>query len=184
MSRRIMVFGSHSPRKGEAEYEAALALGRALAAAGFDVASGGYGGTMEAVLRGASEGGRETFGYTSDIFPARPNGYVRREIRTATLLDRIEKIIAECDGFVVMKGGTGTLLELAVCWEMVNKKMIRPKPIICLGSFWRPVVETLSGEPSIESVASLRPIDSNASACISFARDGNQVVELLRRSIG
>ena len=56
---QIMIFGSHSPARGEPEYEGAVELGRALVKAGFDVASGGYGGTMEAVLKGAHEAGRE-----------------------------------------------------------------------------------------------------------------------------
>jgi uncharacterized protein (TIGR00725 family) len=180
-----MVFGSHSPRGGEEEYLTALALGKALADAGFDVASGGYGGIMEAVLQGAVERGRRAFGYTADIFPAQPNGYVEKEIRASNLLDRIDRIIAECDGFVVMKGGTGTLLELAACWEMVNKKMIDGKPIICLGPFWRPVVDTLSGEPTIEGLSNLRKLSgSSAADCIGFAADAKETVDLLREALG
>ncbi len=50
------------------------------------------------------------------------------------------------DGYVVLKGGTGTLLELAYVWEFINKKFIPEKPIIIVGDFWTRVVETLKDE--------------------------------------
>ncbi len=179
-----MVFGSHSPQPGDGDYEEALSLGRALAGAGFDVATGGYGGTMEAALKGAVEGGREAFGYTCVIFSATPNDYVGSEVTSTTLFERIENCLHSCDGYVVLKGGTGTLLELAACWEMFNKKMIPPKPVVCLGEFWRPVVGTLAGEPSIENLESLRPIAGSAADSISFAADVQQAVEFLLDKLG
>jgi predicted Rossmann-fold nucleotide-binding protein len=56
------------------------------------------------------------------------------------------KLVELGDAYVVLKGGTGTLLELACVWEFVNKGIVPKKPIIILGSFWQPVVETLRGE--------------------------------------
>ena len=55
----ITVFGSSRPENGHADYADAFELGRSLATAGFDVCTGGYGGVMEAVSRGASEAGGE-----------------------------------------------------------------------------------------------------------------------------
>jgi len=180
-----MVFGSHSPRPGDGDYEEALVLGRALAEAGFDVATGGYGGTMEAALRGAVEAGREAFGYTCEIFRAAANSYVRREVTSNTLFERIENCLDSCDGYVVLKGGTGTLLELAACWEMFNKKMIPPKPVVCLGDFWRPVVGTLACEPSIENLDTLRPVSTSSAADgIDFAADAARAVAIMVARLG
>jgi predicted Rossmann-fold nucleotide-binding protein len=39
----VTVFGSSRPREGDADYEEARVLGRALAKHGFSVCSGGYG---------------------------------------------------------------------------------------------------------------------------------------------
>ena len=58
----VTVFGSSRPRAGDADYEEARTLGRALAKHGFSVCSGGYGGVMEAASRGAKEGGGKTLG--------------------------------------------------------------------------------------------------------------------------
>ena len=49
----VTVFGSSRPHEGDADYEEARILGRCLAKHGFFVCSGGYGGVMEAVSRGA-----------------------------------------------------------------------------------------------------------------------------------
>ena len=39
------------------------------------------------------------------------------------------------------KGGTGTLVELAVVWEMLNKSVMAAKPFVVLGDFWAPILE-------------------------------------------
>jgi uncharacterized protein (TIGR00725 family) len=67
----ITVFGSSRPREGEALYREARALGAALAAKGFIVCTGGYGGTMEAVSRGAKEAGGQTLAVTAEFFGSR-----------------------------------------------------------------------------------------------------------------
>ncbi len=45
---------------------------------------------------------------------------------------------------MVCRGGTGTLVELAVVWEMLNKGVMRGKPMVAMGDFWRPVIECVS----------------------------------------
>jgi len=62
--KTIAVFGSSRPREGDAEYVLARALGAELASRGFVVYSGGYGGVMEVVSRGAKESGGRTLGIT------------------------------------------------------------------------------------------------------------------------
>jgi predicted Rossmann-fold nucleotide-binding protein len=59
----------------------------------------------------------------------------------ATWLDRLFELIRLADGFVACKGGTGTLVELAVVWEMLNKSVMPVKPFTTLGDFWQPIVE-------------------------------------------
>ncbi len=56
----VTVFGSSRPHEGDADYEEARVLGRALAKHGFAVCSGGYAGVMAAVSRGAKEAGGKT----------------------------------------------------------------------------------------------------------------------------
>ena len=53
--RTVAVFGSSEPVEGELLYAVARDVGRELALAGYAVATGGYGGVMEAASRGARE---------------------------------------------------------------------------------------------------------------------------------
>jgi uncharacterized protein (TIGR00730 family) len=140
--RIVTVFGSSRPREGEADYEEARLLGRALAEQGFAVCSGGYGGVMAAVSRGAKETSGKTFGVTADFFKtAKLNAWIDVEVRKKTWQARLFELIRRGDGFVACKGGTGTLVELSVLWEMLNKSVIKSKPFVALGDFWRPILE-------------------------------------------
>lgn len=137
----ITVFGSSRPRTGDADYEEARALGKALAERGFAVCSGGYGGVMEAVSQGAKQAGGKTYGVTAEFFGRRANEWVDVEIRKKTWEERLFELIQLGDGFVACKGGTGTLVELAVVWEMLNKGVMRGKPFAVVGDFWQPILD-------------------------------------------
>ncbi len=138
----VTVFGSSRPREGDADYEEARILGRALAQHGFSVCSGGYGGVMEAVSRGAKEAGGKTTGVTADFFKAaKLNPWIDVEVRMKTWEERLFELIRRADGFVACKGGTGTLVELAVAWEMMNKSVMAGKPFAVLGDFWQPILD-------------------------------------------
>lgn len=146
MEKTISVFGSSKPAEGTPEYQQAFEVGEHLARAGFTVCNGGYAGIMEASARGAKEARGTTIGVTVDFFPRPANRWIEKEIRAKTMLERLATLIDSADGYVILKGGTGTLLELAYVWEFINKKMIQEKPIVILGSFWSGVIETFREE--------------------------------------
>src|SRR6516225_3377430 len=137
----VTVFGSSRPKGGEAEYEEARALGRLLARRGLAVCSGGFGGVMEGVSRGAKEEGGKTYGVTAEFFKRQANAWVDTEVRMKTWEERLFELIRLADGFAACKGGTGTLVELAVVWEMLNKSVMTGKPIAVVGDFWQPILD-------------------------------------------
>jgi len=139
--RIVTVFGSSRPKETDADYAEARALGSALAQAGFAVCSGGYGGVMEAASRGAKEAGGKTYGITTEFFKPKANAWIDMEIRVKTWQERLFELVRLGDAFVACKGGTGTLVELAVVWEMLNKAVIAGKPFAVLGDFWTPILE-------------------------------------------
>jgi uncharacterized protein (TIGR00730 family) len=173
-ARIITVFGSSRPREGDAHYAQAHALGAALAAAGFVVCSGGYAGVMEAVSRGAKEAGGKTLGITAKFFKGRANRWVDEEIRTKTWQDRLFELIKRGHGYVTCPGGTGTLVELAVVWEMLNKGAMKKKPLVVLGDFWQPIIDRVRevelGHPSRwgERHGQLVRIESSPSDAATF----------------
>ncbi len=141
MEKIITVFGSSRPREGAADYQEALELGRRAGTAGFAICSGGYGGVMEAVSRGAKSASAKTYGVTAEFFKPKANAWIDEEIRLQTWQERLFELVRIADGFVACKGGTGTLVELAVVWEMLNKSVIAGKPMAVLGEFWTPILE-------------------------------------------
>lgn len=172
----ITVFGSARPVEGDTLYEQARDVGKALAAAGFVVCNGGYGGTMEASARGAREAGGKTIGVVSEFFGAQANRWIDKKIVVKSLVDRLMELISLADGYVVLTGGTGTLLELASVWEFMNKSVIDEKPIITLGSFWTGVIDTLNQELVFEG----------KEACtkyVSVVDSPNDLVKMLKEKI-
>jgi len=139
--RIVTVFGSSRPKESDPDYAEARHLGRALAENGFAVCSGGYAGVMEAVSRGAKEAGGKTYGVTAEFFTARTNQWIDVEVRMKTWQERLFELIRLADAFVACKGGTGTLVELSVVWEMLNKSVLEGKPFAVLGDFWTPILE-------------------------------------------
>ena len=137
----ITAFGSSRPRPGHADYEEARLLGSELAQRGFVICTGGYGGVMEAVSRGAKEAGGRTLAITAEFFAAAANRWVDEEFRVGTWQERLFELIRRGDGYIACRGGTGTLVELAVVWEMLNKAVIAGKPLVVLGDFWQPILE-------------------------------------------
>ena len=44
----------------------------------------------------------------------------------------------------MLPGATGTLLELAWVWEATAKRFLQERPIVCLGDFWRPLIDLMT----------------------------------------
>jgi uncharacterized protein (TIGR00725 family) len=140
-SKIITVFGSSRVSEASAEYEQAQRLGQQLARVGFAVCTGGYGGVMEAVSRGAREAGGHVVGITADELSTQANRWVAEQVRVKTWRERLFALIDRGDGYIACPGGTGTLVEVAVVWEMLNRGVMRAKSFVLLGDFWRPVLE-------------------------------------------
>lgn len=179
MPKVITVFGSSRPNAGQPGYEQAFQLGAALAEQGFILCTGGYGGVMEAASRGAREAGGKTIAVTAGIFKARVNSWVQEEIRVRTWEERLFELIRRGHGYVACAGGTGSLVELAVVWEMLNKRIMPVKPFVALGDFWRPIVKRVREvETGHES-----PWGEAGGEMIYFAADVQDAVRHLRQKL-
>lgn len=161
--RTIAVFGASLSAPGDGYYDEGLRCGTLLAEAGFAVATGGYGGTMEAVSKGAREAGGEVIGVTAPgVFPdrARPNEHVTAETRSRSLIERIDELTGSTDGAIVLWGSLGTAAELLVAWNLAYvapHSGLAPKPVVVVGEPWASLVphleETLGVEPGLVTIA-------------------------------
>ena len=143
MKKTITVFGSSLPIEGEVEFETAYRLGSLLAQKGFNVCTGGYQGIMNAVSKGAYENQGEAIGIMVDFWNSTPSKYLTKKIECDTLFERIEKLISAGDAYVILQGGTGTLLELAAVWEFMKKDLSPLKPAACHSSVWSEITSTM-----------------------------------------
>jgi len=138
----VSVFGSSQVPAGSPAYEKAQALGGLLAHAGLTVCSGGYGGTMEAVSRGAKEAGGATIGVTTAWFVhLKANAWVDEEVRTATFPQRLQTLIEMGEGYLAMQGGIGTLTEISMVWSMLQTRSIPERPLVLLSDPWQQLLQ-------------------------------------------
>jgi uncharacterized protein (TIGR00730 family) len=176
VTKTITVFGSSAPIEGSYEYRIAFECGKALAKAGFSICNGGYAGTMEACARGARESGGATIGVTVGDWSRKPNQWIQQEVKAATLIERLMKLVELGDAYVILPGGTGTLLEFAYVLEYINKELMDRKPIVLVGDFWGGVLETLRKESG--STGNL-----DATKLVHVVGDATELVNFLRREL-
>ena len=168
MRRIVVVFGSSRISPKSPAWEEAHRFGRAVAEAGFDLASGGYGGAMEAASLGAKEAGALVVGVTAPaVFPGRAgaNPYVDLEFPAPTLLSRIERMLDLGRAFVALPGGVGTFTEIAAAWNraFVDRLAGRAAPPIFVHESWRALFR-----PALE-------IDEEQLSLLTFVRDAKEL---------
>src|SRR5262245_12161996 len=100
--------------------------------------TGGYGGAMAAVSRGAHEAGGHVIGVTVDLFERRGpvNPWVRERVHTPDLFERLRYLVHSADGFIAVAGSIGTLTELFLVWTLVSVEGREPAPIVLMGPHW------------------------------------------------
>lgn len=104
-------------------------LGAGLMEAGFRLATGGRGGVMEATSRGARQSpawqeGR-IVGVLPSTDPAQANPYVDIVFPTGMGYARNVLLVSMADAVVAVGGGSGTLSEVALAWQL-------DKPLVAL----------------------------------------------------
>ncbi len=177
----VTIFGSASPEPGDADYRLAYDVGLAVSEAGFIVCNGGRFGTMEASARGAKEAtssplptDKRTIGViASGLGHREANRWIDTVITTDSLVDRLLRLVALGDGFIVLPGGTGTLLELAAVWEFLAKGLMTRKPLIVVGPFWEEAIATVVRQlrsEGRESGLNLIQTAADPAACVRHLR--------------
>ncbi|MGH8914752.1 MAG: LOG family protein [Acidimicrobiia bacterium] len=154
MSRRqaVAVFGSSQTESGSSDWDEAQRAGARLAAAGLDVVTGGYGGTMEAVSQGAAHAGGHVIGVTApSLFSDRSgaNPYVTEVIEGASLALRIGTMMQRSAASLALPGSIGTAAELIIAWNtnhILRQDGGSPIPAAAVGAAWKGVGRALVEE--------------------------------------
>ena len=145
--RVVTIFGSSRPVPGSSAYARAEKLGLGIARHGWVLCNGGYGGTMAAAAMGARRGGGETIGITCALYNGPPpNPYVTHHEEAPDLLARLGRLVDLGDAYVILPGGSGTLLEFALVLEFLHKRLMPPKPVLLFGNYWRSILTAVRRE--------------------------------------
>jgi len=112
---RVSVIGGS--RVDDELYDRAREVGRLLGERGHEVVCGGLGGVMEAVCRGAGEGGGHTVGILPGENRRGANEFVDTAIATGMGNARNALVVLNGDAAIAVDGSTGTLSEIALALD-------------------------------------------------------------------
>lgn len=119
--KTIAVIGDGFISENDIKYKLAYELGKALVDSGYKIQTGGLGGVMEAVFRGAHDSLKYQKGDTIAILPSlnpdEANEYADVVIPTGLDVMRNAKVV-DADAVIAIGGGAGTLSEMAIAWQL------------------------------------------------------------------
>lgn len=157
--RRVAFFGDADLKTDDRTYQTALKTAELLANNGYIIVNGGGPGIM-----GASTEGAKIAGGKVELVIINPNKepnnyegtdkdnleYASKVYTTNTYEERLNKLIDIADAYVIFKGGTGTLSEVGMVWEMAKFNYGKHEPLIFVGNEWRGVVDTIQRNMNFE----------------------------------
>jgi uncharacterized protein (TIGR00730 family) len=175
----VSVFGSARTTPDHPEYAAGMALGAALARAGFAVITGGGPGTMEAVNRGASEAGGVSVGLGIELpFEQRLNDWVDLGVNFRYFFTRKTMFVKYAQAFVIMPGGFGTLDEMFEALTLVQTRKVTRFPVVLWGrDYWSGLLDWLRGP-----VLSAHKINAADLELVRVLDDVDEIVEAILES--
>jgi uncharacterized protein (TIGR00730 family) len=135
----VSVFGSARTLPDDPWYKKGEEVGRLLARAGYAAITGGGGGIMEAVNRGAAAAGGISVGLNIELpHEQKPNPYANRPLRFHYFFIRKVCFVKYASGFILLPGGFGTLDELFESLTLIQTQRIARFPVVLMGQdHWR-----------------------------------------------
>jgi uncharacterized protein (TIGR00730 family) len=143
----VALFGSARVARGSAPYEAARAVGRCFAEAGWAVVTGGGPGVMEGGNRGAQEAGGLSVGFNI-VLPHEQGGNPYCDISYTFEHFYARKVcfVRPSQGFVIFPGGFGTLDELFESLTLIQTGTIKHFPVVLFDSgYWGEMLTWIRG---------------------------------------
>lgn len=143
---RVTIFGSARLKPATPAYEGVKQLAAELTTLGCDIISGGGPGLMQAANEGAASVDPNASGRSVGIrvdlpFEQEVNPFVGLAYEHRTFFSRLHHFMIVSDAFVVTPGGVGTLLEMALAWQLLQVRRLYNTPLILVGKMWAELIE-------------------------------------------
>ncbi|MBN2096370.1 LOG family protein [Candidatus Peregrinibacteria bacterium] len=150
---RVAIFGSARIKPNDPRYKQIYSLAHRIAAAGFDVVTGGGPGIMEAANKGHKEGRKKgenvhSFGLNI-MLPQEQLANKHLDIKKdfQRFSERLDYFMHLSNVVVVAPGGVGTLLEFFYTWQLIQVEHICNLPIIFMGDMWPDLIKWIEKWP-------------------------------------
>jgi len=137
----VAIFGNANAKPNSYEWDIALNLGEELSNRGYNVVTGGYSGVMEAAYINAKDNIEKIGVILKDT---QPNQYVNKVIVVDDYISRLLKLVEIADIYIVLPGGTGTLLEFSMVWALKERNLLGDKKIIVMGEEWYELIDMMA----------------------------------------
>lgn len=180
--RRVAFMGDAEAKRYSPHYRAAYNIAYLLAKNGYTIVNGGGPGVMLAATLGAKKaGGRVEIAIISQL--KEPNNFEGSNKRNVLLADkvyyennytkRLGKLIESADAFIFFKGGTGTISEIGLTWELAKFDYGGCyEPLIFYGRFWKKILDGLKKS---------LPLTKDETTVYGIATSPNEVLEMLKK---
>jgi uncharacterized protein (TIGR00725 family) len=160
----VAVLGSARIEPGDPRHDGALRLGGLLAGQGWTVVTGGYGGLMAAVARGAAAAGGRTVGLPMRAWDHLTPDPSCAELRWSTSYAQRLGFLLSAQVAIALSGGVGTLAEAAAVWAAAQTEPDAAQ-LVLVGPAWRRLVrvfaeELVVGEQDLSLPAVVDEIDA------------------------
>lgn len=144
----VTFFGSAESKEDSPNYKDTFEIAKLVAQSGRTVVDGGGPGAMLAAATGAkSVGGKAIAVYYTPKSATSFEGKSLDNIADETYeeenyIRRTEKLLVLGDMYICVNGGTGTISEFAMAWEVARLYFGHHKPVILFGKFWNEIIDT------------------------------------------
>lgn len=156
---RVAFFGDADAQSNEKPFVDAVETAKLLAENGYIIVNGGGPGIMLASTLGAKMGGGrvEVVTLKPDKVPENFEGECKKNTdladkryEMANYDNRLNKLVAVADAFVVFFGGTGTLAEMGLTWSIAKFDYGHHEPLIFFGPEWKKIIKDLVVDLKLE----------------------------------
>ncbi|MDR1313332.1 MAG: TIGR00730 family Rossman fold protein [Deltaproteobacteria bacterium] len=176
----VSMFGSARTEPGDPAYKMAERTAYLLAKSGFGVVSGGGGGIMEAVNKGASEAGGLSIGLNIELpHEQEPNRFSNVKMNFHYFFIRKVVFVKYSQAYVVLPGGFGTMDEFFEALTLIQTRRIRSFPAYLMGSeYWAGLIEWMKA-----SMLDKKYINPDDLDTFLMSDDPEEVVKNIRRTL-
>lgn len=178
---RVTIFGSSRMQPGDSLYDEVRQLSAELAKMGCDIVTGGGPGLMQAANEGVRVGDPDnrtrSFGLPIELATEEePNPFVEKMYRHRSFFSRLHHFVRLSSAFVVVRGGIGTTLEMAMIWQLCQVRHVGDLPLIFVGEMWRELVDwarryMLDSDRHLAS-----PADLDIPRCVESVEEATEII--------